>query len=840
MPNYIPPRGPTDAQIMFIGAYPGAQEEAANRTFVGESGQEGSSMMQQAGIYEDECFLTNVLRFHPPNNYEHHYMTPLIGLGKKNKWQYVDGMYLSPVAMQHMAHLEKEISMVSPRVIVAWGNLALWATTRNQGILKWRGSVLKSHLGPKVVPSLHPAFIMHMGRANWACRPTMVQDLRQAKKQAEMERFKEPKYNFLVQPSFMQALNWLNSALIVADNEDEPMHISCDIETRAGQIACIGFARSAFEAICIPIMSIHRQQGYWNSLEEFELIKLMRELLTHPNVRVSGQNYIYDIQYIAKQWGFIHHLWHDTMNMQHVLFPDLPAILKPKSLGFLDAMYCEHPSFWKDEGKEWTIKMDEVQHWTYNCKDAVKTWEIAEEQVKILGDSQPAKLQMALWEPLAKMSLRGVKVDLDERARLDKSLTEYMDSLQARMEFIMGHKFNPSGSSPQGKKFFYDDLQIKKVMHKTKDGWKPTLDDEALDVIAKREPLVIPLCRGIQNWRSAGVYRNTFVRAIVDTDNRMRCSWNLATAKTFRLSSSESSFNTGTNFQNQPNGEQSKLIEKVQELQPITKADLRLALSSMHPQLFEDSYEEAVEKRFLSVDKHGAITCVWAMPNLRRMFIPDPGFTLFDIDLDRADLQVVVWEADDTELKQMLREGHDIHEENGRLIGMTRFAAKQFVHLTNYGGKAKTCAQACSVSVHVAEQAQARWFQAHPGILEWHKRTEANLPVVTNKFGYSINFLGTRDKMLGQALAWTPQGTVANVINYGLVNVENNVPEAQLLMQIHDSLVLQIRNEQVNEVLPRVISEMQIVIPYDDPLIIPVTAKGSTESWGDVKEWKTN
>ena len=836
MPNYVPPRGPENAKIMFVGEMPGREEDIALQPFVGESGREGSAMMLQAGILEEECFITNVGRFRPPGNDENHYITNKIGLGKKNGWTLIDGMYCSPTIIEHLQHLEMEVRNVNPNVIVAWGNLALWALTRQSGILKWRGSVIRSHLGPKVVPTIHPAFILKNGKAMWSCRPIMVQDLRQVKVQAESKELYEPKYNFIVQPNFHDASCFLQNQINLADDSPTPLHISCDIETRGGQLACIGFSISKTDAICIPIMSTTRKTGYWSAEEEVRLVKFMRELLCHPNIRVSGQNYIYDIQYIAKQWGFIHPLWHDTMNMQHVLFPDLPDILKPKSLAFLDSMYCEAPLFWKDEGKEWGKRTGEVELWSYNCKDAVKAWEIAEEQAPMLEGSKPAKLQMRLWQPLAKMSLRGVNIDQAERARLDTSLTEYMDSLQSRIERIVGHPFNPSGSAHQAKKFFYEDMKIKPVLKRSGQKWVPTTDDEALNVIAKREPLVASICSSIQNWRTAGVYRNTFIRALLDTDNRMRCSWNLAKAKTFRLSSSESSFNNGTNLQNQPNGNQSKLIEAVQTAGEITKADLRKRLSDMHPQLFEDSLEDALDHRFLSL-KEGFLICEWAMPNLRKIFIPDPGYTLFDVDLDRADLQVVVWEAEDDELKQMLREDVDIHEENGRVIGLTRFEAKQFVHATNYGARARKLAALFGKSVAAMETAQRRWFEAHPGIKEWHKRTQANLPVVTNKFGYSIHFLDIQERLLPKALAWTPQSTVANIINFGLVAVDEQLPDVQLLMQIHDSLVLQIRDEQIDELLPKIMALMQIVVPYDDPLIIPVTAKGSKSSWGEVKKW---
>ena len=46
-----------------------------------------------------------------------------------------------------------------------------------------------------------------------------------------------------------------------------------------------------------------------------------------------------------------------------------------------------------------------------------------------------------------------------------------------------------------------------------------------------------------------------------------------------------------------------------------------------------------------------------ALPNIRKLFVPDPGYTFFDIDLDSADLRIVVWESDCKEMKQMFAEG---------------------------------------------------------------------------------------------------------------------------------------------------------------------------------------
>ena len=228
-----------------------------------------------------------------------------------------------------------------------------------------------------------------------------------------------------------------------------------------------------------------------------------------------------------------------------------------------------------------------------------------------------------------------------------------------------------------------------------------------------------------------------------------------------------------------------------------------------------------------------------ALPNVRKLFIPDVGYTIADCDLDRADLQVVVWEADDHELKQMLHEGVDIHSENAKVVGFSRPMAKRFIHGTNYGGSSRTMARNCGITVHNADRAQAAWFGAHPGIKRWHERTEHQLRTtrsVSNRFGYRRFYFDRIEGLLPEALAWVPQSTVAVVTNLGIVNLDANIPEVQILIQVHDSIVFQFPTAQASQLLPLIRPQLLIPIPYPDPLIIPVGLKTSEVSWGDCKE----
>src|SRR5688572_20243992 len=94
-------------------------------------------------------------------------------------------------------------------------------------------------------------------------------------------------------------------------------------------------------------------------------------------------------------------------------------------------------------------------------------------------------------------------------------------------------------------------------------------------------------------------------------------------------------------------------------------------------------------------------------PNQRILIIPDPGCTIVDMDLDRADAQFVAWEANDDTLKDILKAGLDLHLENARSIWGShikksdpeRKLAKAFCHAVNYGAYPKRLAKALGITV---------------------------------------------------------------------------------------------------------------------------------------------
>lgn len=231
------------------------------------------------------------------------------------------------------------------------------------------------------------------------------------------------------------------------------------------------------------------------------------------------------------------------------------------------------------------------------------------------------------------------------------------------------------------------------------------------------------------------------------------------------------------------------------------------------------------------------------LPNIRKQFIPDNGYIICDADLSGADAQEVAWQANDEDLKNAFKRGIKVHQHNAEAMfgpgepgrKHPRYAdCKRAVHGTNYGGSARTIAITLGWRVSEAERFQRDWFRLHPGIKEWHRRTEYDLQTtrtVRNKFGFRIVYFDRPDNLLPKALAWIPQSTVAVVCRKGGYRLMKALPWVEILLQVHDSLVFQIPVHK-SDCLNQLREPLHVTVPHDDPLVIPWELRVSDKSWG--------
>jgi uracil-DNA glycosylase len=550
----VKPTGPLTARVMIVGEAPGEDEVRKGLPFVGYSGQLLTTLLAEAGFNRDDCFITNVCRERPPKNDISIWIPDtkkaqeeLLASGGTTVVRRGSRRTVHPYIAQGLLELDREIDCVNPTIIIALGNTALWALTGITGISKWRGSTLGPDYSGRsciVIPAYHPAAILR----SYDLRYITVHDLRRAQ-YVFQHGLTPPRWNFTIKPGLWQVLTLLRRLLEQA--ESGPLTLANDIETSCGYITCMGLAWTKTDAICIPFTSSEKPDAYWTVAEEAQIVYSLYRLLTHPNVTVVGQNYIYDAQYIYRYFHFRPGRVRDTMLAQHVCFSR-----QPKSLDYIASLYNDFYVYWKDDGKDWRGEGNDEQYWRYNCEDCVRTLEADIELQQLVDDMglrEQHDFQLRMFHPVLDMMCRGVRVDEEERKRMKKELEVHAQACLQKVEAMVGYAINPR-SAPQMQGFFYGEMGLPK---QTKRGTgSVSCDDEALSKLAAKEPLVRPIVRNIQEYRScATLLSNALKPGTLSMDGRMRSSFNIGGTDTFRLSSSTDAFGSGMNLQNITKGQ---------------------------------------------------------------------------------------------------------------------------------------------------------------------------------------------------------------------------------------------------------------------------------------------
>jgi DNA polymerase I-like protein with 3'-5' exonuclease and polymerase domains len=299
-------------------------------------------------------------------------------------------------------------------------------------------------------------------------------------------------------------------------------------------------------------------ESYWTLDQEVELNILISRLLSHPSVLIEGQNFIYDTQYFQRWNMCTPRLAFDTMIAQNLLFPGTP-----KGLDYLSSLYCKYHWYWKEDGKEWDGKGSLEDLLTYNCWDLVRTFECAttlRSLISRLGQEEQWEIKKKVNDLCLRMMNRGIRVDHARAAQIGLELAEALSTIHHELGYIVPQELvNPTAKTPwyksaqQTNHLFYEVLGLRGVTHR-KTG-KPTGGKEALNELPKKHPEFAGLFDRLRLARSIDNTAHV-VRSQVDSDGRMRCSFNPAGTETHRLSSSKNAFGGGMNLQNLTKGEE--------------------------------------------------------------------------------------------------------------------------------------------------------------------------------------------------------------------------------------------------------------------------------------------
>lgn len=288
-----------------------------------------------------------------------------------------------------------------------------------------------------------------------------------------------------------------------------------------------------------------------------------------------------------------------------------------------------------------------------------------------------------------------------------------------------------------------------------------------------------------------------FLRAKLDADHRIRCSFNVAGTVTGRANSSFSDMGTGTNLQNVTGklkdifvAEEGHILVDIDLEQGDSRGVGAIAWNwfvEEHGEAFAGSYLDACE----SGDLHTTVTrMAWSD-------LPWPA------DLDPKACKKIAEQPAYRDLSY-------------------RDLSKKLGHGTNYLGQPNTMAQHSKLPVSTIVDFQKKYFGAFPCVKKWQEETIhqlTNTRCLITPFGRRRWFWNNPSDVPTQnaAIAYSPQSTTGEFINRGAIQLQKYLTikplPVKLLLQVHDSLVLQFKWSSFHETLPIVMNALKVTLP---------------------------
>src|SRR5215471_18183593 len=456
-----------------------------------------------------------------------------------------------------------------------------------------------------------------------------------------------------------------------------------------------------------------------------------------------------------------------------------------------------------------SVKSETEKLWIYNALDTCVTLEVLNAMLPQLSNQtrNTYEFEKSLLGPILEINMRGIKIDVEER---DRSLSYYrgqLHTLESNLNRILqegvGVEINWR-SHQQLKYLFYEVFGFSPIY---KDG-KVTIDRDALEKLEDHF-YPGPIIRHLLKMREIAK-KIEVLETEVDSDGRLRTSINIAGTNTGRVSSAMSDFGTGRNLQN---------IEE----------------------------------------------------QMRRPFIADPGYKLGYIDLEQAESRAVgaiEWNVLGDSRYLDACESGDLHTTVVKMMyprlpwtgqqkldkaiaeqpfyrqHSYRHMCKVLGHGSNYGGKPHTMSKHTKMDRDLIAEFQEKYFDAFPH-KQWHEwvaKTLTDDGYLDTLTGRRRWFFGRRseDSTLREAIAYAPQGSVGDVLNTGMLRVWRlNI--CQLLLQIHDAILIQYRAEEEDEVIPKILDAIVSPIGLSRERVVRIPAEAKTGwNWAPWSEENPN
>jgi len=557
------------------------------------------------------------------------------------------------------------------------------------------------------------------------------------------------------------------------------------IDPMRAQIVGVSFAVEAGKAAYVPVA--HDYPGAPTQLAREEVLGALKPIFEDASIAKLGQHAKYDINVLSTHGIDVRGVAFDSMLESYVFNATVTRhdmdSLATRYLGYTTIKYEEVAGKGAKSIPFGQVDLDTATR--YAAEDADVTLRLHQALYPQL-QAEPRllkvyeEIEIPLVPILAKMEQRGVLIDIDELRRQSQQLGKRMVELQKQAYASAGHEFNLD-SPKQLQAVLFDELGLP-VRVKTPTG-QPSTNEEALEAIADAHelPRVLLEYRGLAKLRST--YTDKLAGIVNERTGRVHTSYHQAVAATGRLSSSD------PNLQNIP----------------IRTEEGR---------------------------------------RIRRAFIAPPGWKIMAADYSQIELRIMAHLSGDEGLLRALSNGGDVHRATAaevfgippeEITANQRSAAKAINFGLMYGMSAFGLARQLSIDRGEASDYMARYFARYPGVRDFMEATRSQ----AHRDGYVETLFGRRlylEELASRnqarragaeraAVNAPMQGTAADIIKRAMIAVAAWIEtrdDVCMLMQVHDELVFEVREDAVDAVREGVIQCMSGAAELAVPLIVDV------------------
>jgi DNA polymerase-1 len=535
------------------------------------------------------------------------------------------------------------------------------------------------------------------------------------------------------------------------------------IDYMRAELVGISLCLQAGEACYIPLA--HRYEGAPRQLDKAAVLAALKPVLEDPAIGKIGQNIKYDAHIFISEGIRMRGLADDTMLESYVL----NSTASRHNMDALAKFYLNHNTIRYEDvagkgAKQKTFDLIELETASdYAAEDADITLQLHQVLGARLGEEERLNsvyrdIEMPLVDILLDVERNGVLIDRDMLGKQGKEIDQKLGKIELEIYQLAGEVFNLS-SPKQIQAILFEKLDLP-VLRKTPKG-QPSTAEDVLEELGR--DYEIPAL--LMEHRSLNKLMSTYIDKLpqeIDPDTgRVHTSYQQAVASTGRLSS------TSPNLQNIP----------------IRTTEGR---------------------------------------RIREAFVAPPGYMILALDYSQIELRIMAHLSADESLLDAFARGLDVHRataaevfgaELEQVSGEQRRAAKAINFGLIYGMSAFGLGKQLNIGRNEAQQYVDTYFERYPGVkryMEETKQRARDQGYVETVFGRRLYLpdINARNANVRQyaertAINAPMQGSAADIIKRAMIRVQGWLleqrPDCKMIMQVHDELVFEVAQSQVDQ-----------------------------------------